>query len=94
MSSPPHKLPSYKEDDPKIAGENSSCCTGAQTSFNKNKEFPDFIEFEVSEVGISLDYEQMPTLFFFFKKKQLFCEMSLTQTRRIKQTPPEKVLGH
>lgn len=72
VSSPPHKLPSYKEDDPKIAGENSSCCTGAQTSFNKNKEFPDFIEFEVSEVGISLDYEQMPTLFFFFQKETTF----------------------
>lgn len=63
MSSQAHKPPPSEINDPKTSRENSSQRNGTQTAFNKNKgAFLDFMEHEVSELGISMDYVQMPTL--------------------------------
>lgn len=57
----------------------------------RTRNVPDLVEFEISKGGISLDYE-LNGYTFVTQTPLYFYAASLTQTRRIKQAPLEKVL--
>lgn len=88
VPSQPCKASSHEASDPITSGDNSGQCTRTGSTFDKNKEharFSGIWRFRSSYfLGVHLLQQ----------KHHYFYAINLTQTRGIKQTPPEKVLGN